>query len=126
MKALHITAVLTLVCFSANLLTGCTSWKPMGQGGMSRQEVVASINPGDRLIVQTKDSSKYKVTVDSIDTFAIVGGGLRYQLSNIDEIYIKQLSGPKNAGLTAAGIAVSYIVGFLVVIGALGAALAAG
>ena len=107
MKAMKFVAILALACFSAQLLTGCTTVKPIKKG-LPPEQLVERIHQGDRVIIHTKDVAKYEVVVESINTNEIIGNDKVFKLDEIEEIYIEEVSVLKTTG-AVAGVYVVWL-----------------
>lgn len=116
MKMLQLVAILTLVSFSTQLLTGCTSMRPISID-VPPQRLVERIHQGDSLIIHYKNGGKYSITVDSINTIEIIGNDLVFKLNDIEKLYTEQVDGLKIAGCLVGG----YFS--LIAIGAIGVAI---
>lgn len=124
MKVLKFVSLLTLVCFSSTLLPGCTTRKPLEKGMMPREELVAHINQGDKIILRLKNQDEYRITVESVDMDAIYAyddpylfsDDTTFLFSDIDEVYIEELSLGKTVLMVPAGVGAAGLY-FLVIVG---------
>jgi hypothetical protein len=126
MSTLKFVSLLTLICFSATLLPGCTTRKPMEQGMMPREELLAHIHPGDKIIIRLKNQDEYRITVESVEMDAIhayddpylFSDDTEFLFSDIDEIYTEELSLGKTVLMVPAGVGAVGL--YILVIGGAG------
>lgn len=118
MNILKFISLLTLVFFSATLLPGCTTRKALEQGMMPREELVAQIHPGDKIIIRLKNQTEHRITVESVETDAIhayddpylLSDDTKFLFSDIDEIYTEELSLGKTVILVPVGVGLTAVL----------------
>lgn len=101
MRRLLIAAFLTAVFLG--VFTGCSTMKPL-KGGLSPELVLEKINPGDEIIVHTRDSGRHMIVVESIDRDEIAGSGKTFRYEEIDEIHTEEFAILETVGATYLGI----------------------
>ena len=125
MKVANLISTITLICFSANLLAGCTSMQPVMRGE-SPEQIAEKIKPGEKLLIVDRDFQQHTIVVDSITTNGIFGSGQAFKYDDIELIYKREVSGNKASKATTVTIAgIIILVGGIVLIlvaGLIGAA----
>lgn len=93
--------------------------QPM-QKGLSREEVIQELNPGDEVSIYTRNSEKHLIVVDTITKDHIEGGGKAYKFEDIIEIRQKKFSIAKTASAVLGGSSIILIALVMLVIFAAG------
>jgi len=92
-------------------LFGCTSIQPINNT-TSHEKILANVDSGDLIYVETVEGRNYEVLVKSIGLKSIKGEQLEIPLNQIKSISKKQVSVKKTAGAILAGS-----VGYLIIAG---------
>ncbi len=92
--------------------------KPV-EKGLTPEQLVTMINPGDKVIVQTKDNEKHLIVVETITNKKIEGSGKSFLFEDIIEIKKEGLDGWKTTGAVVGGAYIYSALIFLVLLGSL-------
>jgi len=99
-------------------IASCSSMKPI-DNGLSPEQVVKEINPGDEIIVHTNDSEKHLIVVEYINKNEIGGNGKSFQYDNVAEIQKKGIDGLKTTGAVVLSLLGYVLIGGLLLLAAL-------
>lgn len=109
--------LLASLLVGAFALAGCTTLKTI-RPGLPGEPPFGPVQPGDTVVVHTRDGEQASFVVQGIDGETLVASsGRRYVRSDLVLVQRKAVSGPKTAGLIAAiaggvFVVVAITVGF--------------